>query len=355
MAEAERLERALGQVERRFLLNLPEEELARTDRLFFQIEQAHWFYEDFIADDPKNSDLPKFKKLQSFAEILFKSSPLLRPLQNKMDILFNDFCTYRYQIPVCGCILVNPELTHVVLVRNWSGNSWSWPKGKINQGESPYSCALRETLEETGYDASSLCSEDNFLVVHEDSKLTKLFVAVGVPNDTVFETQTRKEISKVEFHPMNQLPKKVWGVQQFIPKLQRFLSKHKASKKGSAPSDKKQAAPAQTAFDHRNTATFGDTGGRDWSVDDMFNANAKLTGLTFTYDGNPHNFGSTHPSYVNYRDEESCLEDKSFRSGNVGVIQAPTKDLFPTDFSFDRQAVMAAVSGVLAAGKSPDT
>ena len=67
----------------------------------------------------------------------------------------------------------------MVLVRNWSGNSWSWPKGKINQGESPYSCALRETLEETGYDASSLCSEDNFLVVHEDSKLTKLFVAVG--------------------------------------------------------------------------------------------------------------------------------------------------------------------------------
>jgi hypothetical protein len=35
--------------------------------------------------------------------------------------------------------------------------------------------------------------------------------AAGVPNDTVFETQTRKEISKVEFHPLNQLPKKIWG------------------------------------------------------------------------------------------------------------------------------------------------
>jgi mRNA-decapping enzyme subunit 2 len=69
----------------------------------------------------------------------------------------------------------------VVLVRNWSGSSWSWPKGKINEGESPFSCGLRETFEETGYNAaaSGLCSEDAFLVVHEDSKLTKLFVAVG--------------------------------------------------------------------------------------------------------------------------------------------------------------------------------
>ena len=55
----------------------------------------------------------------------------------------------------------------------------SWPKGKINEGETPYACGLRETLEETGYNASGLCSEENFLVVHEDSKLTKLFVAVG--------------------------------------------------------------------------------------------------------------------------------------------------------------------------------
>jgi hypothetical protein len=29
---------------------VPEEELQSVDRLFFQIEQAHWFYEDFLAD-----------------------------------------------------------------------------------------------------------------------------------------------------------------------------------------------------------------------------------------------------------------------------------------------------------------
>ena len=39
------LEEALSDVEARFILNLPDTELNQTDRLFFQIEQAHWFYE----------------------------------------------------------------------------------------------------------------------------------------------------------------------------------------------------------------------------------------------------------------------------------------------------------------------
>jgi hypothetical protein len=39
------LEAALDDVEARFLYNLPADELAKADRLFFQIEQAHWFYE----------------------------------------------------------------------------------------------------------------------------------------------------------------------------------------------------------------------------------------------------------------------------------------------------------------------
>ena len=105
--------------------------------MFFQIEQAHWFYEvriyylycvlctfnpcvpftipqDFIADDPINNHLPKFKKLQAFAEILFQRCALLTPLKDKLDILFNDFCVYRWQIPVCGCILVNPVILLVV-------------------------------------------------------------------------------------------------------------------------------------------------------------------------------------------------------------------------------------------------
>lgn len=55
----------------------------------------------------------------------------------------------------------------------------SYPKGKINEGESAFACALRETLEETGYNAAGLTDEENVLVVHEDAKVTQLYVAVG--------------------------------------------------------------------------------------------------------------------------------------------------------------------------------
>lgn len=355
------LDEALDKVEARFLYNLPAEELSNNERLFFQIEQAHWFYEDFIADDPINNHLPKFKKLQYFAERLFHRCPLLKPLKEKLDMLFSDFCNYRYQIPVCGCILVNPELTHVVLVRNWAGNSWSWPKGKINEGESPYDCAIRETLEETGYNAGSLCNEEDFIVVAEDSKMSKLYIAVGVPNDTVFETQTRKEISKVEFHPINQLPKKIWGVQPFIPKLERFLRKLKRNSSRDintvTSSDDEfgnnvTGRYATNIYDDRNSATFGEAGTRvdSWSVDDMFTTNSKITGLNFTYDGNPHSFGSRHPSYVNYLEKgegtvesissQAEIQDKKATSNEV------TRTAFPKDFKFDVNKILSSVMSI---------
>jgi hypothetical protein len=44
------LEDVYADIEARFLLTLPDEELSE-ERLFFQLEQAHWFYEDFYADE----------------------------------------------------------------------------------------------------------------------------------------------------------------------------------------------------------------------------------------------------------------------------------------------------------------
>lgn len=41
---------------RRFIVNCPEEEFESFERLFFQIEQAHWFYDDFYR--PKANSLP---------------------------------------------------------------------------------------------------------------------------------------------------------------------------------------------------------------------------------------------------------------------------------------------------------
>jgi mRNA-decapping enzyme subunit 2 len=410
-ASAMNLEEALDKVEARFIYNLPESELSHGERLFFQIEQAHWFYEDLLADN--NPTLPHFK-LKPFAELLFDHCLLLHPLKNELHILFDDFCSYRLQIPVCGCIMLNAEMTEAVLVRNWKGNSWSFPKGKINEGEPHYDCAIRETIEETGYNPSAYCNPEHFLVVYEEKKMTKLYVAIGVPEDTEFCPQTRKEISKVEFHNLTQLPKGVWGVHPFLPKLQRWIRKHRgsvtipynASAASSSASNamkggeekkveilsRKKTAPTPQRFDERNDDTFGrDTDGsstqdKGWSVQDMFTTNSKLTGNSYTYDGNPHNFGDTHPRYVNFASEQpgggarSLLESSggaddisnlrvplSTRYAEVRHVNATSgegsdgkvprdvdavlterRQYFPLgDFKFDVGQVMVAVDAVL--------
>lgn len=56
----------------RFIVNVPEQELKSLERICFQVEQAHWFYEDFVRLLQPN--LPSFH-LKTFSEqnILFYS------------------------------------------------------------------------------------------------------------------------------------------------------------------------------------------------------------------------------------------------------------------------------------------
>lgn len=39
----------LQDLDSRFLVNLPDEELASFERIMFQLQQAHWFYLDFYC------------------------------------------------------------------------------------------------------------------------------------------------------------------------------------------------------------------------------------------------------------------------------------------------------------------
>ena len=143
-------ETALDDVHTRFLLNLPASELATTDRIFFQLEQAWWFYEDMICD---NSDikLPRFGTLKPFAKILFEYSPLF-PASDSFPKMWAEFSAYKRKIGTYGTVLLNEEATHIVLCQMWNDDTWTLPAGKINQGESGIMAAVRETFEETGFD-----------------------------------------------------------------------------------------------------------------------------------------------------------------------------------------------------------
>lgn len=189
----------------RFIINVPVEELSSIERVIFQIEQAHWFYEDFIRSD-LNPKLPS-TSLKNFSLLLFQSCSLLRHWVNEHERAFNTFLDYKVRVPVCGAIILNPEMTKVLLVRGWKANStWGFPRGKINQNESESTCASREVMEEVGFDCSNHLNEDLLIekVIYEQ-KIT-LYIILDVDESIEFVTRTRKEIGAIKWHSLNSLP-----------------------------------------------------------------------------------------------------------------------------------------------------
>ncbi|KJA29119.1 hypothetical protein HYPSUDRAFT_127964 [Hypholoma sublateritium FD-334 SS-4] len=188
----------------RFILNLPDEELTSLERLCFQVEQAHWFYEDFIRE--QNTKLPSLP-LKKFSEMLFRACPLLNKWSDSHEQAFNNFMQYKTRVPVCGAIMLNAAMDKCVLVKGWKASSgWGFPKGKINQTEPEVNCAIREVLEETGYNLADQVDPENVLSIAIKEQKISLYIVPGVPEDFPFETKTRKEISKIQWFHLADLP-----------------------------------------------------------------------------------------------------------------------------------------------------
>ncbi|GAA6006827.1 hypothetical protein JCM11491_003196 [Sporobolomyces phaffii] len=217
------LEHSLEDLSARFIVNLPAEELESMDRVCFQIEQAHWYYEDFIRPAALNPGLLPSYGLKAFSLLMFRSCPLLHDLLPNHNKIWNSFMAYKERVPVCGAIIISQYWDKVLLVKGWTkGSSWSFPRGKINKEEPEAMCAVREVLEETGFDMTEYFHPSQFepghiedegservpyyveLVIKEQK--IRLYFIPGVQEDTVFETRTRKEISKIEWFKLNDLP-----------------------------------------------------------------------------------------------------------------------------------------------------
>ena len=157
---------------------------------------------------------------------------LLKPLKAHYEELFDEFRAYKGKIPVCGCVLLDPSLTKVVLVQNWAKTSWGLPKGKLNQNEKKSECAKREVGEETGYDVLMDLDENEALELVNQDQHAAMFCVPDVDPSFDFQPRVRKEISNVKFFPLDQLPAKQWGVGQFVPKIKRWVKQYKKKRKG---------------------------------------------------------------------------------------------------------------------------
>jgi len=252
----------------RFILNLPDEELSSLERICFQVEQAHWFYEDFIRE--QNPNLPSLP-LKKFSAMLFHACPLLHQWSDDHEQAFNTFMQYKTRVPVCGAIMLNDTMEKCILVKGWKSSSgWGFPKGKINEDEPPPTCAIREVLEETGYNLAGKINPKDVIEMSIREQKISLFIVPGVPEDFPFKTKTRKEISKIEWFKLTDLPTwkrnkaspgKFYLISPFIGSLKAFINERKSRgirKKAKTPSP--YHSPSESAQESSSQSSSADNG-----------------------------------------------------------------------------------------------
>ena len=188
----------------RFIINIPDEERTDLIRIFFQIELAHWFYLDFYCQE--NIDL-KPCGIKEFSKQIFRHCPTLIKHADDADKILLSWREYKMAVPTYGAIILDPSLQYCLLVQGfWAKASWGFPKGKVNEGELAHDCAVREVLEETGFDISSLIDKEEFIEFKMSEQLNRLYIIHPVSMETKFMPQTRKEIKKLEWFSIDHLP-----------------------------------------------------------------------------------------------------------------------------------------------------
>lgn len=327
------LQNVMDDLNMRFIINCPQEELSQLERVFFQIEQAHWFYDDFFRATYKH--LPHLG-MKDFSQAFVKRCPSLKvalglPDDGAVSTALNSFTKYKHKVPVCGVIMVNSRMTQCVLVKGWiAGSAWGFPKGKMNADEPTIECAVREVVEETSFDATNYIQnpEEDFIERTEKGQTLRLYIARDVPTDFNFVTQTRKEISDIKWFDVDAVAKGNLGggdklsgtASRCTDDLVKWIKQRQPE--GSAPSNsskrsrkKKDAAVAvptssqgsqgqapdaqskggkggkgkrrgsKQEQEQEDVTTFGDHS-KGWSVEDMFAVNETKFGIvnSFNYD-----------------------------------------------------------------------
>ncbi|WUR03218.1 mRNA decapping complex subunit 2 (DCP2) [Vairimorpha necatrix] len=184
-------EHVLDDLSIRFLLLLDPLDVENIERLFFILEEAHWFYID-------NYNIKTIPFIDFCRQIL---------AHNKINIDLmegiNIFRTYKQAIKVYGCIIFDSKLESVLIVReNERINSYGFPKGKKSKDESGLECAIREVKEEIGYDVSNKIIKNFSINLFE--KMNFYFV-FNVKKSTKFVCNMKNEIMDIIWLPISKL------------------------------------------------------------------------------------------------------------------------------------------------------
>ncbi|KAI5648669.1 hypothetical protein M9H77_34674 [Catharanthus roseus] len=245
----------------RFVLNVPKEDQQSFERILFLVEYAHWFYEDNSVE--KNPSLKSFT-LKEFTSLMFNSCDVLKPYVAHIDDIFKDFTSYKVRVPVTGAIILDESYERCLLVKGWKGSSWSFPRGKKNKDEEDHACAVREVLEETGFDVSNLLNKEDYIEMIFGQQRVRLYIIAGVKDDTAFAPLTKKEISEIAWHRVDDLQPanadvisrgitglKLYMVAPFLTSLKSWISSHQPP----VPSRSDKPCKGITVWKAKNSST----------------------------------------------------------------------------------------------------
>lgn len=133
--------------------------------------------------------------------------PFLQRESHKLKQILKEWKEYKHSVPTYGAIILSENLSHVLLVQSyWAKSSWGFPKGKVNEEEDPAHCAVREVLEETGFDISGHINPEEYLEAVINEQLVRLYIIKNVPLSTQFCPKTRCEIKSCSWFAVSDLP-----------------------------------------------------------------------------------------------------------------------------------------------------
>ncbi|MES1913100.1 MAG: hypothetical protein MHM6MM_005327 [Cercozoa sp. M6MM] len=144
--------------------------------------------------------------------------------------------------------------------------TWSFPKGKRNKNESERECAIRETLEETGFDASPFVDESQQPIRADFmNKAISVFVVAPSGSNALeadnspaalarFQAHTQCEVAGVAWYALSELPTTksdgqsrhlFWTVHRFTRRLRKWARQERKKRRNSRESASPEIAPVR--------------------------------------------------------------------------------------------------------------
>ncbi|CBZ54140.1 putative mRNA decapping protein [Neospora caninum Liverpool] len=246
------LDEALLDCYGRFITLLPDAFLRDRIHLYFQIQEAFWWYDDIWWE--KHADrLPKLT-LKDFGCLICHDCPILQHYipPEKHDKFLANWKRYCRTIPLRGAIILNEDLSKCLMVTGWKGGTWMFPRGKVDEMEQDAVCACREIWEEVGVDISPYIDDEVYVEHVIEEQPIKLFIIPGIKETVNFQPLKRKEIGRIGWIDTWRLPGwqlsplhpncptsaaileqqkylRTWQVEPFIPALRGWIELLKKS------------------------------------------------------------------------------------------------------------------------------